>query len=289
VIHRINESKTLVESLTTWGDSKFTKEVFAFHECIALRRGEVHFVSDTIRGLTCEHLPVPQPTTTLCIPMTSQGEAIGSISFYFQEKTEITKGKRQLAVTVAKQFGLVLANLKLRETLKGQSIKDSLTGLYNRRYLEEYISRETHRALRQQHSLGILMIDIDHFKQFNDTYGHAAGDIILKELGALLRQNLREYDIACRYGGEELIMILPETELPTCQQRAEQLRQRVKQLRVVYNDQILQSISVSIGVACFPNHGLMASKAIEAADEALYQAKAQGRDCVVIAQNHNRE
>lgn len=262
-----------------------SKEVFAFHECISLRRGEVHFVSDTTRGLTCEHLPFPQPTTTLCIPMNSLGETIGSISFYFKEKTRITKGKRQLAVTVAKQFGLVLANLKLRETLKGQSIRDSLTGLYNRRYLEEYISRESHRALRQQHSLGIMMIDIDHFKQFNDTYGHAAGDVILKELAAFLRQNLREYDIACRYGGEELIMILPETKLSICQQRAEDIRQQVKQLTVVYNNQTLPAISISIGVACFPNHGLVGEQVIEAADEALYQAKAQGRDCVVIAQN----
>ncbi|MGB3534834.1 MAG: diguanylate cyclase [Microcoleaceae cyanobacterium] len=286
VIHRINESKTLVESLTAWGDSKLSKDVFAFHECIALRRGEVHFVSDTIRGLTCEHLPFPTPTTTLCIPMNSQGEAIGSISFYFKEKTEITKGKRQLAVTVAKQFGLVLANLKLRETLKGQSIRDSLTGLYNRRYLEEYLSRETYRALRQQHSLGIMMIDIDHFKQFNDTYGHAAGDTVLKELGALLRQSLREYDIACRYGGEELIMILPETDILTCQKRAEEIRQRVKRLSVIYNSQVLQSISVSIGVACFPSHGLVGEQVIEVADEALYQAKAQGRDCTVVAQNH---
>ncbi|MGB3401105.1 MAG: diguanylate cyclase [Microcoleaceae cyanobacterium] len=285
VIHRINESKTLVESLTAWGDSQPSKDVFAFHECICLRRGEVHFVSDTIRGLTCEHLPFPQPSTTLCIPMNSQGETIGSISFYFKEKTEMTKGKRQLAVTVAKQFGLVLANLKLRETLKGQSIRDSLTGLYNRRYLEEYISRESHRALRQQHPLGIMMIDIDHFKQFNDTYGHAAGDAILKELGFFLQQNLREYDIACRYGGEELIMILPESKLPICQQRAEQIRQQVKQLTVVYNNRTLPAISVSIGVACFPNHGLVGERVIEAADEALYQAKAQGRDCVVIAQN----
>ncbi|WP_237396900.1 GGDEF domain-containing protein [Okeania sp. KiyG1] len=169
--------------------------------------------------------------------------------------------------------------------MKIQSIRDPLTGLFNRRYLEEFLNRETYRAIRTEKPIGIIMIDVDHFKRFNDEFGHAAGDIILKNLGSFLKQNVRDYDIACRYGGEELIMILPGSSLESTAKRAEQIRKEIKQLSVEYDGILLSSITVSLGVACFPEHGKTGEKVIQAADAALYQAKYEGRNRVVVAPN----
>ncbi|NEO52152.1 MAG: diguanylate cyclase [Okeania sp. SIO3B5] len=282
-VFKISDSRMLVEAIANWGEKIPEETLFAPHECIALRRGEVHFVEDTQTALTCKHLPQPLPKTTLCIPIMAQGQAIGVISFYYQEKTKITKEEHQLAITLAKQFGLALANLKLQETLKIQSIRDPLTGLFNRRYLEEFLNRETYRAIRTEKPIGIIMIDVDHFKKFNDEFGHAAGDIILKSLGSFLKQKVRDYDIACRYGGEELIMILPGSSLENTARRAEQIRKEIKQLSVEYDGILLSSITVSLGVACFPEHGKTGEKVIQAADAALYQAKYEGRNRVAVA------
>ncbi|MWY86369.1 GGDEF domain-containing protein, partial [Francisella tularensis] len=148
-------------------------------------------------------------------------------------------------------------------------IRNSLTGLFNRRYLEESLEREIHRSKRKQQSLGIIMLDIDHFKRFNDTFGHEAGDTVLRELGLLLQQYVRQSDIACRYGGEEFTLILPEASLKIVRQRAEQLRQGAKQLQVQHRRQSLGAITLSLGVACFPEHGLSAETVIRDADAAL--------------------
>lgn len=246
----------------------------------------MHFVEDTEAALICQHLPESLPKTTLCIPIMAQGQGIGVISLYYQEKTPITKEEHQLAITLAKQFGLALANLKLQETLKIQSIHDPLTGLFNRRYLEEFLNRETYRAIRLEKPIGIIMIDVDHFKKLNDEFGHSAGDLILKKLGEFLKQNVRDDDIACRYGGEELIMILPGSSLEITERRAEEIRQEVKRLCVEYNGILLSSITISLGVACFPEHGKTGEEVIRAADTALYQAKNEGRNRVVVASNY---
>jgi diguanylate cyclase (GGDEF)-like protein len=195
----------------------------------------------------------------------------------------LTDAKQKLAVTVAEHMALAISNLKLRETLKHESIHDPLTGLFNRRYMQESLKREIARARRQGQPVGVIMIDIDHFKQFNDTYGHEAGDRVLKELASLLQSHIRSSDIACRYGGEELLLILPDASLVDTQHRAEQLREKVKQLRVRYRHQNLGSITISLGVACCPDQGLTGEAVIQAADRALYRAKKLGRDRVAVA------
>jgi diguanylate cyclase (GGDEF)-like protein len=189
----------------------------------------------------------------------------------------------QLAQTMADNIGLALANLKLRETLRGQAIRDALTGLFNRRYLEETLDREMQRVRRRGGKLGLMMLDLDFFKQFNDTYGHEAGDALLSSLGNLLRTRIRAEDIACRYGGEEFILILPEITLETLLKRAEAIRQGVANLQVHYRGQVLGNISISVGVALFPDHGDNRDDLLLAVDAALYQAKKQGRNTVVVA------
>jgi diguanylate cyclase (GGDEF)-like protein len=191
---------------------------------------------------------------------------------------------KQMVVTrVTEHYALFLVNLRLRETLRMEAIRDPLTNLYNRRYMEESLEREIHHAERHKTSIGIIMLDIDHFKSFNDTYGHEAGDIVLRELGVLLRSHTRADDIACRYGGEEFLLIMPEAPLKVVTYRAKELHAKVKDLlRIEYQEQTL-TITVSMGVAAFPDHGPGIKDVVNAADTALYQAKAGGRDQVVVA------
>jgi diguanylate cyclase (GGDEF)-like protein len=183
----------------------------------------------------------------------------------------------------AEQVGLALGNLRLMETLRGQSIRDSLTGLYNRRYLEESLAREIDRARRRGIPVAVLMLDVDHFKRFNDTHGHEAGDAVLANVGEVLKRLSRGEDVACRYGGEEFVLVLPECPTDVASRRAEEIREAVRQLPLRVRGDSIEGITVSIGVAGFPDHGDDGPTVVAAADAALYRAKAEGRDRVVTA------
>lgn len=206
-----------------------------------------------------------------------------------RDRTEAPNGVQagdldeQMAKTLAEQAALALANLKLREVLRTQSVRDPLTNLYNRRYMEESLERELSRAVRKNSRLSLMLIDVDHFKQFNDMFGHDAGDVVLRSLGSLLQTQLRREDIVCRYGGEEFIVILPDASLDSARQRGEQLREATKELVTEFRGQALGRITLSIGVATFPQNGTTGAVLVEAADAALYQAKKEGRDRIVLA------
>ncbi|PYU29845.1 MAG: hypothetical protein DMG28_19895, partial [Acidobacteria bacterium] len=204
----LNASQNLVEAVAIWGQSLVGERVFAPEECWALRRGQVHAVDDPAPGLVCRHLGALRDVSYLCVPMMGQGEALGVLHVQSggssgEGQNRLTDAQQRLAVTAARHIALALANLRLRETLRMQSIRDPLTGLFNRRYMEESLARELRRAARNQRRLGAIMLDLDKFKVFNDTYGHEAGDTLLRELGEFLRSRTRGEDIACRYGGEE--------------------------------------------------------------------------------------
>src|SRR5216684_2239354 len=188
-----------------------------------------------------------------------------------------------LAVALAEETSLALANLRARDSLHEQSIRDSLTGLYNRRFLEEYLLRELARADRKKHPLSIVTMDIDHFKRINDALGHGAGDIVLRRVGLLLQGFVRQSDIACRVGGEEFSVLLPEASMQIATQRAEAIRKAVQELKLKYEDQTLSDITISLGVAAFPDHGTTPVALLHAADQALYDAKYRGRDRVASA------
>jgi diguanylate cyclase (GGDEF)-like protein len=146
--------------------------------------------------------------------------------------------------------------------------------------MEETLERELPRAKRKKGSVGLIMLDIDHFKGFNDNYGHAAGDLILTRLTALLQSLVRSEDIVCRLGGEEFLMILPETNLEVARQRAELIRETVLDLRIEYGSRMLGAISVSVGVAVYPEHGSTGAEMLRKVDQALYLAKSNGRNRV---------
>ena len=220
----------------------------------------------------------------------AQGETLGLLHLLLNKewlelpadaRDRQKRHKQQLAIAVAENIALSLANFKLRDTLYTQSIHDYLTGLYNRRYMAELLEKELHRMARKKLPAGIVLIDIDHFKNFNDSFGHEAGDIVLREFSLFLRKSIREEDFACRYGGDEFVIILPETSLEKARQRAEQLRLGVKNVCIHFRGHTLDTITLSLGVSVFPQHGLTAETLLRTADAALYRAKAEGRDRVV--------
>jgi diguanylate cyclase (GGDEF)-like protein len=170
-----------------------------------------------------------------------------------------------------------------QEQLRNRALRDALTGLYNRRFLEEALAVEQRRALRRGISVGVLMLDIDHFKRFNDSHGHDAGDILLRGIGALLRRAVREGDMPCRYGGEEFVVILPGADLAGSRQRAEALRTAIAQWQPERDGQPLGPVTVSIGVAALPLHGKEWPEVLKAADQALYASKHAGRNRVTTA------
>ncbi|MGE5444228.1 MAG: diguanylate cyclase [Ignavibacteriales bacterium] len=294
LLYMLNVSEDLLEIAAAWGESQYDEDVFRPNECWALRRGHVYIVNDPRAELLCQHLNHSPSAGYLCVPLMAQGKYLGMLHLQnssngMKQPEEILgrlkeSTKQQLVLSMAEHISLALANLKLRETLHNLAIRDPLTGLFNRRYLEESLRRELHRAKRKGTPLGVVMLDLDHFKQFNDTFGHAAGDALLHELGSFLQTHTRKEDIVCRYGGEEFLLILPDTSLDDTRDRAEQLREEFKHLRVQYNGQSIKAATVSLGVAVFPEHGSTADVILGVADAALYRAKREGRDREMVGQ-----
>jgi diguanylate cyclase (GGDEF)-like protein/PAS domain S-box-containing protein len=302
-LYVIDPESNLGEAVAAWGELASGSEAhtFAPDDCWALRRGRIHIVAegapppgaDPGPELVCRHMPSPKPAAAMCVPMMARGEAMGIL--YLQRAPPAPDGPRPaknhtgwveaqqgLAKAVADSAALALANVRLRETLRHQSIRDPLTGLFNRRYLEETLERELHRAARGHRPVGVIMLDLDHFKRFNDTFGHAAGDALLHELGKFLRAHVRGEDVACRYGGEEFTLVLSDAPRAVARQRAERLREEVKRLQPRHGGRPLGAVTLSLGVAVFPDHGSTGEDMLKAADAALYRAKRGGRDRVVV-------
>jgi diguanylate cyclase (GGDEF)-like protein/PAS domain S-box-containing protein len=282
-LYVIGTSRNVVESAAVWGDPELAENSFSPPECWALRRGRTHWVENAHSGMICKHVHHPSPDGYMCIPMMAQSEALGVLHLMQPDNIKMTESKQRLAITMSEHIAMALSNLRLHETLRSQSIRDPLTGLFNRRFMEESLELEIRRAARNQRPLGMIMIDLDHFKYFNDNFGHEAGDLLLKELGTLLRTNIRGEDIACRYGGEEFTLILPEGTSAVTRQRADFYKDAIQRLDVHFRGMPLGRITASMGVAVFPDHGRTAQALIEAADKALYRSKAAGRDRVSMA------
>lgn len=281
-------SRNDLEGLASWGGFAAgpTDQAFAPEQCWALRRGRAHSVANGKGGPCCAHVPAPLCGVYACIPMIAHGEVLGVVHVRRDPARTADAGGLEesvrLATALAEHVALALTNLRLRETLRHQSIRDPLTGLYNRRYMEETLERELRRAERESTCLGVVLLDLDHFKRFNDTFGHEAGDVVLREVGALLKSHVRAGDIACRQGGEEFVLLLPDTPESAVVERAEQVRAAIRQLNVRHRDQALGIITVSAGVSTFPSTGDSAQSLLRAADQALYRAKSEGRDRVVL-------
>jgi diguanylate cyclase (GGDEF)-like protein len=259
-------------------------------QCWALRLGGPH----AARGpdaLRCPHwtpdgvaaAAVPgDPDQALCVPMVSQGEVIGLLTVCAPAADDRPL-ERNVVVTLAEQLALGISNIHLREVLRRQSTVDELTGLYNRRYFDEACRHELFRNERKHTPFALVMVDLDHFKRMNDGYGHDAGDLVLREVARCVQGGIRCSDIACRYGGEELVLLMPECDAGAAAHCADAIRRSVAALTLHYRDQALPPVTASFGVAAWPAHGADIETLLRAADRALYASKRAGRDRVTVA------
>ncbi len=287
-IYRIRASRDYAEEMIHWGvPAAVSPQMLAHEDCWALRRGRPH-AWHRGAGSGCAHVHGTGSDSsgsgdlhTLCIPMVAQGVQLGFL--YLSSPRGDFMARVELIETAVEQLAMALSNLSLQETLRVQSIRDPMTGLFNRRYLEESLGREVARCERRGLPLALLMLDLDHFKRFNDQHGHAGGDTLLTGFGSLLQRMSRPEDIACRYGGEEFTLILPETTAAAAAVRAEEIRAAVEAMRVQYLGRDLPDVTVSVGVAAMPEHGSNPELLLRCADEALYRAKREGRNRVAGA------
>jgi diguanylate cyclase (GGDEF)-like protein len=284
-VYLFDAGNNFLEAVAVWGDRSQNEEFFTLKECWALRRGQIHVSTSSNISLRCPHLGKEAENEYypyICIPLTAQGETLGLLHSDLDAKYP-TERQEALIQTIARWLSPAIANLKINENLHNLSILDSLTQLYNRRYMEELLEHELRRSARRNRHIGLIMLDIDYFKQFNDTYGHGVGDMVLQAISRYLQTSVRAEDFACRLGGDEFIVILPETTPSDTQKRGDILRQGVKDLTVDIPGVKLPQISVSVGVACYPEHGNDNEKLLQAVDQALYLAKQQGRGRVVMS------
>jgi diguanylate cyclase (GGDEF)-like protein len=284
-------SRDVLESAKAWNGGKMMP---AMHpdDCWGLRRGRPYSFGENEIDFRCSHVDPSVQSEYCCIPILAHGETIGLLNLEFRcdsgsdsEKPnkEANAEQRRLGLVCAEQISLAIANVKLRDQLRDQSIRDVLTGLFNRRYMLETCRREFSRAARSRQSISVLSIDVDHFKKYNDNHGHDAGDIVLRAVGNCLENLFRNEDIPCRFGGEEFVVILPGADADAALRRAEQLRSKVEEIVVRYLEKNLPRITVSIGVAIFPEAGDNPQAVLKAADEALYRAKESGRNRVELS------
>lgn len=269
-----------------WGDGDGVDKTMPSDSCWALRRRMLHLVDRWHVGPACHHAGELVACDRLCVPMLARGDPVGVLHLRLGTNPDRARGleeARRLAVTVAETTALALVNLRLRSALREQAIRDPLTGLFNRRYMEETLNHELARAQRHGEPLSLLMLDVDRFKATNDDVGHEAGDAVLCALGRYLRTHLRAEDVACRLGGDEFVLLMPDAALADVVARAEELRQGIAGLTVEVDVCGVRPVTVSIGVAAFPEHGQSADQLLRAADIALYRAKAEGRNRVVVA------
>jgi diguanylate cyclase (GGDEF)-like protein/PAS domain S-box-containing protein len=278
------ESRDVLEHVTTWGTGRASETVLVPDECWALRLGRPHFVART-GTIRCRHAEA-EAGSYVCMPVHGQGQILGLFRIAVDVSARTRRPAReteQRLRAMTDRVGPALANLKLRDALRELALRDGLTNLYNRRYMEDALNREIHRAERSGKPLSVVMIDIDHFKSFNDKYGHDAGDFVLSAVARAIMKNIRPSDMACRYGGEELVVVLPEASLECACERAEQMRLAIRDTNLTHLGQTLPAPTASFGVAAYPVNGTKPANLLKAADDALYRAKHAGRDRVCVA------
>jgi diguanylate cyclase (GGDEF)-like protein/PAS domain S-box-containing protein len=287
-------SRSVLDLSATWGHPCASETIFSPESCWALRRGQPSWSEYPITSVGCAHLKEAVDASYLCVPMVAQGDTLGILHLQFDRAENARSGapieslhesQQSLATTVAGQVALSLASLRLAEKLRDQSIRDPLTGLFNRRFMQESLDRELHRAKRKKHSVAVVFLDLDHFKKFNDTFGHDAGDAVLREMADAFRKHFRGDDIICRYGGEEFAVILPESSAQDAMKRTAALREGLKKISIRNRGQLLDRVTISVGIAAFPEHGQTVEELLHIADQCLYQSKAQGRDRVTVAEH----
>lgn len=282
-VYLYRNSRDVLELKASWGTVEDAPPTVVPSECWSLRLGKVHLASSD-HDLRCDHGTtwLSNHATQTCVPMISQGDVIGLLVIA-GDRHDDDAGDGAHIATLAEQLSLAISNVLLRNTLRYQSTVDPLTGLYNRRFFDESLKRELARTQRSASVCSVVMVDLDHFKRINDTYGHDGGDLVLQAASRTLLQRVRASDVACRYGGEELVLMLPDCDAQEAAKCAEAIRQTLTEIVIQHQGATISGISASFGVAQWRGDHEQEADPLQAADRALYAAKKAGRNRVVVA------
>lgn len=288
-----SNSRDVLDGACSWGIDAPRAHIQP-DECWGLRRGRLYQYEEGEVNFTCNH--VSETITDeydgryLCIPIIAHGDTVGLLHIRFSisgsdaEAPAIPVERVEFAIRCSERISLAIANVKLRDELRDQSTKDPLTGLYNRRYFLDRCRREISQAERCNQPIGLISLDADFFKKFNDTHGHDAGDMVLRSISDVMTEMFNGPETVARFGGEEFSILLPDTTPEKAFERAEALRQKIETNVLRYDDRALPKVTISAGVASFPASGTSPQELLREADRALYQAKDGGRNRAVLAQ-----
>ena len=286
----ITNSRNMMETVGSWGDVAL-EDCHTPDSCCGLRSGQPRWRQPGGSMIHCSHFGNAGPGNEiperyLCVPVVAHGDTLGLLHIQCPDEDCVQAVRERLdgLHQLVQLTGMAVASMKLRTKLENQSIRDPLTGLFNRHFMEVALDRELSRARRRKSTLAVFMLDVDHFKEFNDTHGHAIGDTVLRSVAAACQTTVRAEDIVCRYGGEEFTIILPEITAEAAYERAENVRAAIANLRVFEGQDEFQEVTISVGIALYPEDGTTADVLLRSADQALYRAKKQGRNRVLAAE-----
>ena len=282
-----SNSRDVLDGACGWNGA-VPQETMYPRDCWGLRKGRTYLFGDGSVQISCQHDLTSDADGgfTLCLPILAHGDTVGLMHLRVHSGQKNARDQaeiKRIAQACAEQISIAIANVRLRDQLHERSIRDALTGLFNRRHFTDRLAHYLEKARQGRETVGIVAIDVDHFKKFNDNYGHDAGDIVLRSISTVLEQACTGNEIACRLGGEELALLLPGLDEEQLLWRAEQVRQAIEAQAVRYGEKDLPTVTISAGVALAPEHGVNSDVLMKAADQALYRAKAQGRNRVEIA------
>lgn len=285
-------SRSTLDLATSWGTiPEFPPHILP-DDCWALRRGRAYAYGLKPIQFTCDHVTKPG-TPYFCLPIIAHGETIGLLHIIFDGfeedglmrhmREDVLRNRWDVSLICAEQISLAIANVRLRQELHDKSMRDALTGLWNRRWFMDRALRDFAMAEREGREIGLIMLDVDHFKAFNDQFGHDAGDLVLREVGAILARAATEMIHPCRLGGEEFVILCADMPPADVAALADRIRAALQALRLSNAGIELPEVTVSAGGAMFPAQGRSVEDVLKAADQALYLAKDQGRNCTVMA------
>ncbi|MEM9029742.1 MAG: nitrate- and nitrite sensing domain-containing protein [Pseudomonadota bacterium] len=283
-VYVYSNSRDVLDGACAWNGAELHAHIRP-DDCWSLRRGRGYsFRSGEIK-FACAHTKPHDGKPYSCLPILAHGETVGMVHLSPLEGVteDAFLSNFRLAQLASEQISLAIANSRMRDELHQQSIRDPLTGLFNRRHFVEMLRNQIEACRRTEQTFCLISVDVDHFKRFNDNHGHDAGDMVLRAVGDSLERSCDANELPCRIGGEEFMILLPETTIDRAQDRAEIIRRSIERITVRYGEKALPRITASLGIAVYPDHGVMPQDLMKCADDALYASKAGGRNQVTVA------
>ena len=282
-VYVYSNSRDVLDGCASWNGGTHRAHIHP-EACWGLRRGRTYEYGASEVDFTCDHAEPHDGRPYYCFPILAHGETVGLLHLRAAHGAESAfRQSKKLARMCSEQISMAIANVRMRDQLHDQSVRDPLTGLFNRRHMTETLRKAIGTSQNTGAPLSLIAVDVDHFKKFNDNHGHDAGDMVLRAVGAALEKACDGDEVACRMGGEEFTLILPGTSNPDTLAKAEALRKSVEEITVRYGEKALPHITISLGVAHYPQHGTLPQDLMRASDEALYESKAKGRNQVQVA------